>query len=98
LLEDDEDQREVRTLLLEAKGHVVVEENEDLVLMDLRMPETEDGLALLRRLGGKIPVVVLTGYAADLIGKPEEALAAAILEKPCPAGKLLQAIERCCSK
>ncbi len=98
LLEDDAEQREIRTLVLEARGHRVVEEGEDVLLMDLRMPTAEDGRRIIREHCGKVPVIVLTGYAADLRGRPEEQLVAALLEKPCPAGKLLRAVEACCSK
>ncbi len=96
LLEDDLNQREIRTLLLEAKGHSIVEGEADLVLMDLRMPKLENGLEAIRAAKREVPapkVVVLSGYTADLAGFEEAKMVDAVLEKPCPTGKLLKTIE-----
>ncbi len=84
-------------MLLENSGHSIVDSqaSPDLVLMDLRIPTLADGLAMIRSIKGERPapkLVVLSGAAQELRGTPEEALVDAILEKPCPTGKLLRTI------
>ena len=98
LIEDDPDQRELRGLLLESQGHTLVDatSNPDLVLMDLRIPTLSAGLNRIRAIkSSQSPpkLVVLSGAAADLRGTPEESMVDAILEKPCPTGKLLRTIQ-----
>jgi len=98
LIEDDRDQRELRTMLLEAKGHTMVESEAaaELVLMDLRIPTIEAGLDRIRAIkNSPAPpkLVVLSGAIAELRGKPEEKMVDAILEKPCPSGKLFRTLE-----
>jgi CheY-like chemotaxis protein len=96
LIEDDRDQRELRTMLLETVGHTVVSKDEDLVLMDLRIPTLEAGLERIREIknSSNAPkLVVLSGAVAELRGTEEEKMVDAILEKPCPSGKLLKTIQ-----
>ena len=98
LIEDDPDQRELRGLLLESQGHTLVDAagNADLVLMDLRIPTLSAGLDRIRAIkSSQSPpkLVVLSGAAAELRGTPEESMVDAILEKPCPTGKLLRTIQ-----
>jgi CheY-like chemotaxis protein len=98
VVEDDRDQRELRGMLLEAKGHTLVETDEDaeIVLMDLRIPTMADGLARIRALkssAATAKVVVLSGAVSELRGQPEEKMVDAILEKPCPSGKLFRTIQ-----
>lgn len=95
IVEDDRDQRELRGMLLEAKGHTVVEDDAEaeVVVMDLRIPTMEAGLERIRALRGMDKkVVVLSGATRDLKGRPEEAMVDAILDKPCPSGILLKTI------
>jgi CheY-like chemotaxis protein len=99
VIEDDVDQREIRTLLLRMKGYRLVEAPEaaDLVLMDLRIPTVEAGIEKIRSLSVLKPrpkIIVLSGGVAPLEQAPERELVDAILEKPCPSGKLLRVIER----
>jgi CheY-like chemotaxis protein len=97
LLEDDPGQRELRVLLLEMHGHTIVEKaaEAELVLMDLRIPTAADGRDHIRSLHSAHPhlkIIVLTGAAHELRGTPEEPLVHAILEKPCPTGRLLKTL------
>ncbi|MEJ5367358.1 MAG: response regulator [Bryobacteraceae bacterium] len=111
LIEDDADQRRLRTLLLESRGYRVLsascpsEALEILaeasppprcILMDLRLPRTEDGRALIRELHSRcpsIPVIVLTG-AAGFESAPERALVREVLRKPVRSERLLGALSR----
>jgi CheY-like chemotaxis protein len=107
LVEDDPDQRELRELILSRAGHEVISaggaqqaldglaRRPEVAVMDLSLPRPEDGRALLRELAGRSPamrVAVLTGRSEALRGQPEESLAAALLEKPCPTKRLLETI------
>ena len=105
LVDDDPAQLEIRTLLLEREGHQVrsaqtVEEATrsfgeapvDIALMDLRLPRSEDGLALirwLRQASSALRIIVLSGWAADLAGAPEVAIVDRLLAKPVRTGQLL---------
>ncbi|MGD0775288.1 MAG: response regulator [Candidatus Solibacter sp.] len=73
----------------------------DLTIMDLRFPnalgesDPREGMALIRRirhLGYRAPVIVLSGWPADLYGQPEERLVSCILLKPVSIRELLHAI------
>jgi CheY-like chemotaxis protein len=99
VVEDDPAQRELREMVLEAKGFTVVgrEDAPDAVLMDLRIPTVDDGLALVRKLRGCEPapkIVVLSGAVGAIQGTEEERMVDAILEKPCPSGLLVRTLER----
>ncbi len=101
LVEDDADQLELRRMILEGLGHEVTSAataaealaaaesgKPEAVVMDLRLPRREDGLALLARLEGTTAVVVLTGANAEA---PRGAFR--VLLKPCPTRTLVKAIE-----
>jgi len=106
--DDDLDQVTLRKRLLEAGGHQVdialcvestvlqVERGDtDLVIMDLRFPESFDGLSLIRRMremGCRKPVIVLSGWPEDLYGQPEEAMVSRVMVKPVPMLELLEAV------
>jgi CheY-like chemotaxis protein len=108
--DDDLEQVTLRKCLLESGGHQVdialcvestvmqVENGDtDLVIMDLRFPNSPDGLALIRLLrekGCSKPVIVLSGWPEDLYGKPEEAMVSQIMVKPVPMMELLDAVAR----
>ena len=73
----------------------------DLVIMDLRfpneagVPDSQQGLALIRqirKLGCRIPVIVLSGWPDDLYGQPEEAMVSRVMVKPVRIATLLEAI------
>jgi CheY-like chemotaxis protein len=74
----------------------------DLVIMDLRFPnpsgtpDSAEGLALIRRIrdmGCRAPVIVLSGWPADLYGQPEEQLVSRIMVKPVNTATLMEAIQ-----
>jgi CheY-like chemotaxis protein len=108
LVDDDPSGVELRRLVLEHAGHQVLiavdagaaraafrEATFDTVLLDLRLPDLEDGLALLRdfrQASREVRIVVLSGYAGDLDGRAERACADAILGKPVRTEQLLDAL------
>jgi len=73
----------------------------DLVITDLRFPNAEGradaalGLALIRDIresGCLAPVIVISGWPADLEGRPERQLVSCVMLKPVPLPDLLRAI------
>jgi CheY-like chemotaxis protein len=73
----------------------------DLIIMDLRFPNAEgesdsrEGLALIRRIrdvGCTAPVLVISGWPADLEGQPEEGMVSRILLKPVKPAALMHAV------
>ena len=72
------------------------EPNRGCILLDLDLPGLS-GLELLRALrrnGSRLPVVIITGRGASVVGEAEEAGALAVLEKPFLDGALMSCIER----
>jgi len=74
-----------------------------LCMMDLRFsngagqPDSREGRALIRRIreaGYRLPVVVLSGWPADLYGEPEEAMVSRIMVKPVRIPELLETIAK----
>jgi CheY-like chemotaxis protein len=106
LVDDDADALDLRKLILESHGHEVhaalnvasAQEKfrpEQVVILDLRVPAVDDGLALIRAFrtaSSGCRIVVLTGRREDLDRRPEAALVNAILEKPVRTEALLAAI------
>jgi CheY-like chemotaxis protein len=74
----------------------------EIVIMDLRLPEMEDGLGLIRtvkertRAAGKAParVVVTSGWTEDLAGTPEGQAVDCVLPKPVRMQVLLDSIAK----
>ncbi|HEU4458048.1 MAG TPA: ATP-binding protein [Methylibium sp.] len=67
----------------------------DLVLSDIEMPGTLDGIALAGRLRERtptLPVLLMTGYAVRLAQARKQQLA--VLPKPCSPAVLAEAIQR----
>ena len=103
VVDDDATALEIRKLLIERCGHQVTAAADpeaargafprgfDVVILDLRLPELETGLELLREFR-TARVIVLCGNAGDLDGRPEAALAATVLQKPVRSEALLRAI------
>jgi CheY-like chemotaxis protein len=109
LVDDDTTGLEIRKMILEHAGHrvVAVSDSEqalaeggaqDCAVLDLRLPNPEDGLALIRDLHRSQPnlrMLVLCGYAADLDGRPERELVDEVFCKPVRPDQLLRAVEGC---
>ena len=104
VVDDDAAGLEIRRLVLERHGHSVATARHaeearaafqasppDVVLLDLRLPEVADGLALIREFHS-VRIVVLSGNRADLDGRPEAAMVAEILTKPARTEALLASI------
>lgn len=100
VVEDDAIQLEMRKQILEHAGHEVVSAQNasealerwtgcPVVVMDLRIPEPEDGLRLIRAIAGAARIIVLSGGEVDPTLPVDEFLA-----KPCPSRMLLACIDR----
>jgi len=105
LVDDDPDQLEMRRLLFQQAGHEVCavadpagaleafgRDDPQLVVTDLRLPTTADGLALIRALRARSPsvcIVVLSGWPADLDHLPETGLVDTVVGKPPRTDRLL---------
>lgn len=110
LVDDDRDQMEIRRLILEKAGHkvtcactasaaleAVASRGPQVVVMDLRMPRPEDGRRLIRGLrtaDGRLRIIVVAGWPADLAGAPESQLIDQSLQKPVRSQHLLELIDR----
>lgn len=110
LVEDDEDMRESCRQAQEAAGHVVVEagsareaepillrEEFDLVITDLRMPHGggEEVLRLVKSISPETPVLVITAYPS--VESAVEAFRGGVTDyllKPFTGDQLVEAIER----
>ncbi len=103
VVDDDAAALEIRKLVLERRGHEVSTAQDaaaaqaapraDVVVLDLRMPRLEDGLALIREFHrAGVRVVVLCGNPGDLDGREEAAMIGQVLAKPVKTEVLLAAI------
>ena len=72
-----------------------------VVIIDLRFPNSQgqpdaaEGLKLIRQIresGCRAPVIVISGWAADLSGTPEERMVSRVMQKPVAIESLLGAI------
>jgi CheY-like chemotaxis protein len=100
VVEDDASQLEIRKQILEHAGHEVVTARDaaealerwegcPVVVMDLRIPEPEDGARLIQAVARKARIIVLSGGQVDPTLPVDE-----ILTKPCPSRRLLQSIQK----
>ncbi|HEY2843643.1 MAG TPA: response regulator [Bryobacteraceae bacterium] len=110
VVDDDPGGLEIRKMLLERDGHKVViasdandarklfaENTPGCVILDLRLPLPEDGLALVREFREAAPdlrIVVLAGWSADLEGRPEQDLVDEVLAKPVRSERLVSAVRK----
>jgi CheY-like chemotaxis protein len=100
VVEDDPSQLDIRRQILEHAGYQVITAEDasealerwegcPVVVMDLRIPEPEDGARLIRAIDGKARIIVLSGGQVDPALPVDE-----VLTKPCPSKRLLAAIEK----
>jgi two-component system response regulator AtoC len=110
LVDDDRDALQIRKQIFELHGHLVssadnaigareqfLADPPDNVILDLRLPDVEVGLALVRDFRSASPdvnIVVLAGWPADLDGRQEKELVNQIVSKPARSEVLLNAISR----
>lgn len=108
IVDDDSAGLEIRKLILERCGHQVraahnkerariefAAATPEVVILDLRVPDLEDGRELIREFRAGSPTVrliVLCGNDADLDACDEAALVNRILTKPVRSAFLLDAI------
>ena len=108
VVDDDAAALSLRKLILEREGYEVAaatdpanarvlfaEFQPDTVILDLRLPEAADGLALIcefRAAKAAVRIVVLSGWPLDLEGTPEAAMVNHILTKPIRTAALLNAL------
>jgi len=103
VVDDDRAALGIRKLILERAGHEVstaasLEEaraaaRPDVAVLDLRIPEIQDGLALIREFRARgVRIVVLCGNRADLEGREEASMVDLVLEKPVRSEVLLSAL------
>jgi CheY-like chemotaxis protein len=103
VVEDEIDQLAIRRQLLEHAGYEVLTAQTaadallqlhgcQVVLMDLRIPRLEDGMALIQSAtAASARIVVLSGAESDGALPVDEFLA-----KPCSSKKLLETVARFC--
>ena len=100
IVEDDAVQLDIRKQILEHAGYEVVTARDPsealerwqgcpVVVMDLRIPEPEDGARLIQAIAGNARIIVLSGGPVDPALPVDE-----ILTKPCPSKRLLETIEK----
>lgn len=71
---------------------IVASLHPDVLLLDLSMPVL-DGMAVLKELAGTVPVVVLSGYGEEDMGRDcLELGASAFLEKGSPIANIKEAL------
>jgi DNA-binding NtrC family response regulator len=110
LIDDDAGALEIRKQIFELHGHLVSSADNAIrarqqflahspsnVILDLRLPGVEDGLALIREFRSASPgvnIVVLAGWPADLDGRREKELVNRVVSKPARSEVLLNAISQ----
>ena len=106
LVDDDAAGLELRKLILERHGYkcavafdpqqasFLLGTKPDVVVLDLRMPSLEEGLALIRaiRARSEVRIIVLCGQPEDLRDQPESNMVHAVLAKPVRPEQLIAAI------
>ncbi len=80
--------------------HLLVEADPEIVIMDLHVPEMEDGLGLIRKLKNHqrppglrpLKVIVISGWTGDLLAAAENDWVDRVLPKPVRMEVLLRSI------
>ncbi|HTB13582.1 MAG TPA: response regulator [Bryobacteraceae bacterium] len=109
LVDDDVDAVTLLKMIFEHEGHQVNAASTaarareqfhaqppETVILDLRLPDPQDGLALIREFRAASPgvkIIVLAGWCADLEGRSESAQVDLVLSKPVRSEVLLSAIQ-----
>jgi CheY-like chemotaxis protein len=108
-VDDDAAAVEIRKLVIERHGHTVItatgaataralflKNAPDVVITDLRLPDAEDGLSLIREFreaNPRLKIIALCGNSSDIEGREEAAMVNAILMKPVRSEALLKAVD-----
>ena len=108
LVDDDAPALELRKLILEREGHQVsvatdpaqaralfAEVRPTHVVLDLRLPESSDGLSLIRDFRTAAPaarIIALCGWPPDIEGAPESQMVNLVLSKPIRTAALVSAL------
>ena len=108
LVDDDAAALDLRQLILEREGHQVsiasepssaralfAETRPECLVMDLRLPEANDGLALIREFRAAAPtvrIIVLAGWPLDIEDTPEAQMVNLVLAKPIRTATLVGAL------
>ena len=108
LVDDDAAALDLRKIILEREGHQIsiasepasaralfAETQPESVVLDLRLPEAKDGLALIREFRAAAPdvrIIVLAGWPLDLEGTPEAQMVNLVLAKPIRTATLVDAL------
>lgn len=108
LVDDDAAGLDLRKVILEREGHQVAVASEpaaarelfgemhpECVVLDLRLPEAQDGLALIREFRAAAPdvrIIVLAGWPLDIEGTPEAQMVNLVLAKPMRTATLVEAL------
>jgi CheY-like chemotaxis protein len=108
LVDDDAAALDLRKVILEREGHRIsiasepatartlfAETQPESVVLDLRLPEAKDGLALIREFREAAPeirIIVLAGWPLDLEETPEAQMVNLVLAKPIRTATLVDAL------
>jgi CheY-like chemotaxis protein len=112
--DNEREQLRVFQLLLESSGHEVLLAASpaevlalldgtppDVLIVDLRFPTYEQGVALLRNIrtsGYDKPVILLSGWPDEFLDSPDEKLVNRVMMKPARIPDLLEAIDQLTNK
>ena len=108
LVDDDAAALDLRKLILEREGHQVSFAGDasrarelfagtqpECIVLDLRLPEAKDGLALIREFREAAPgvrIIVLAGWPLDLESTREAEMVNLVLAKPIRTAALVSAL------
>jgi two-component system response regulator RegA len=105
VVDDDPAGLDLRKLILERRGYEVwTASNADdarilfetihpeIAILDLRLPEVEDGLSLIRDFHSSTRIIVLSGDSTAIEGRLEASMVHAIFGKPVRLERLVEAL------
>ncbi|MBI4905008.1 MAG: response regulator [Acidobacteria bacterium] len=109
VVEDDPNQAALRTLILRHAGHEVftagskeeaerlLAENPSLVILDMHIPDLEQGISLARAIKQQRPaprIIAISGFPEDLRNLPEFSLLERVLTKPVRSQLLVDLVSK----